>query len=263
MLSGLENVSEKGFWVMGNAQGLQKLVSLTITSCRGVTDVSLEAMGKGCANLRQMCLRRCCFISDDGLVAFAKSAGSLESLQLEECNRITQSGTIGVLSNCSLKSLTVVKCMGIKDISSEVPLSCCNSLKSLSLQHVDLSGLCGITDAGLLPLLESCEAGLVKVNLSGCLNITDKVVLALTRLHGGTLELLNLDGCRRITDASLMAIAESCVFLSDLDVSRSAVTDSGVAALSRAEQLNLQVLSFSGSPDTRASLFLDSHGSRF
>ncbi|MBA0827403.1 hypothetical protein Goarm_012186, partial [Gossypium armourianum] len=132
MLSGLENVSEKGFWVMGNAQGLQKLVSLTITSCRGVTDVSLEAMGKGCANLRQMCLRRCCFISDDGLVAFAKSAGSLESLQLEECNRITQSGTIGVLSNCSLKSLTVVKCMGIKDISSEVPLSCCNSLKSLS-----------------------------------------------------------------------------------------------------------------------------------
>ncbi|TYI71357.1 hypothetical protein E1A91_D08G288800v1 [Gossypium mustelinum] len=267
MLSGLENVSEKGFWVMGNAQGLQKLVSLTITSCRGVTDVSLEAMGKGCANLRQMCLRWCCFISDDGLVAFAKSAGSLESLQLEECNRITQSGTIGVLSNCSLKSLTVVKCMGIKDISSEVPLSCCNSLKSFSvrncpgfgtaglavvgrlcpqLQHVDLSGLCGITDAGLLPLLESCEAGLVKVNLSGCLNITDKVVLALTRLHGGTLELLNLDGCRRITDASLMAIAESCVFLSDLDVSRSAVTDSGVAALSCAEQLNLQVLSFSG-----------------
>ncbi|GMI83968.1 EIN3-binding F box protein 1 [Hibiscus trionum] len=267
MLSGLQNVSEKGFWVMGNAQGLQKLVSLMITSCRGVTDLSLEAMGKGCANLKQMCLRRCCFISDDGLVAFAKSAGSLECLQLEECNRVTQSGIIGVLSGCSLKSLTIVKCMGIKDISLEAPLSSCNSLKSLSvrscpgfgtaslamvgklchqLQHVDLSGLSGIADAGLLPLLESCEAGLVKVNLSGCLNLTDEVVLALTRLHGGTLELVNLDGCRRITDASLVAIADNCVFLSDLDVSRSAVTDSGVAALSHAEQLNLQVLSFSG-----------------
>ncbi|MBA0690234.1 hypothetical protein Goari_007923, partial [Gossypium aridum] len=81
MLSGLQNVSEKGFWVMG------------------VTDVSLEAIGKGCANLKQMCLRRCCFVSGDGLVAFAKSAGSLECLQLEECNRVTQSGVIGVLSN--------------------------------------------------------------------------------------------------------------------------------------------------------------------
>ncbi|KAE8691355.1 EIN3-binding F-box protein 2 [Hibiscus syriacus] len=267
MLSGLQNVSEKGFWVMGNAQGLQKLVSLTITSCRGVTDLSLEAMGKGCTNLKQMYLRKCCFISDDGLVAFAKSTGSLECLQLEECNRVTQSGILGVLSDCLLKSLTIVKCMGIKDISLEAPLSSCDSLKSLSvrncpgfgtaslailgklcpqLQHLDLSGLCGITDVGLLPLLESCEAGLVKVNLSGCIKLTDEVVLALTRLHGGTLELLNLDGCRRITDVSLVAIADNCVFLSDLDVSRSAITDSGVAALSYAEQLNLQVLSFLG-----------------
>ncbi|KAE8663446.1 EIN3-binding F-box protein 1 [Hibiscus syriacus] len=158
--------------------------------------------------------------------------------------------------------------MGIKDVSLEAPLSSpCSSLKSLSirnctgfetsslamvgklcpqLQHVDLSGLYGITDAGLLHLLESCVAGLVKVNLSDCLNLTDEVVLALARLHGGTLELLNLDGCRRITDASLVAVADSCVFLGDLDVSRCAITNAGVAALSRAEQLILQVLSFSG-----------------
>ncbi|MBA0577613.1 hypothetical protein Golob_027906 [Gossypium lobatum] len=268
MLSGLRNVSEKGFWVMGNAQGLQKLVSLMITSCRGLTDVSLEAMGKGCANLKQMCLRSCRFVSDDGLLAFSKSQGSLECLQLEECNKVTQSGIIGFLSNCGLKSLALVKCMGIRDISLDTPLSSpCNSLKSLSvkncpgfgtaslamvgnlcpqLQHVDLSGLYGITDAGLLPLLESCREGLAKVNLSGCLNLTDEIVLALTRLHGGTLELLNLDGCRRITDASLVAVADNCVFLSDLDVSRCAISDSGVAALSHAEQLNLQVVSFSG-----------------
>ncbi|GKV06305.1 hypothetical protein SLEP1_g18206 [Rubroshorea leprosula] len=269
VLSGLQNVTEKGFWVMGNAQGLQKLISLAITSCRGVTDVSLEAMGKGCANLRQMCLRKCCFVSDNGLVPFVKGAGSLECLQLEECNRVTQSGIVGILSNTGLKlkSLALVKCMGIKDVASETPFSSpCSSLKSLSvrncqgfgsgilatvgklcpqLQHVELSGLCGITDAGLLPLLESCEAGLVKMNLSGCLNLTDEVVLALTRLHGATLELLNLDGCRRITDASLVAVADNCLFLSDLDVSRCAITDLSIAALSSAEQLSLQVLSLS------------------
>ncbi|XP_044471534.1 EIN3-binding F-box protein 1-like [Mangifera indica] len=270
VLSGLQHVSEKGFWVMGNAQGLQKLVSLTITSCGGITDVSLEAIGKGCINLKLMCLRRCFFVSDNGLVAFAKAAGSLESLQLEECNRLSQSGITGVLSDCAtkLKSLTLVKCMGIKEMEMEILMPIpCNSLRSLSirncsgfgnaslamlgklcpqLQHLDLSGLCGITDIGILPLLEGCEAGLVKVNLSGCLNLTDEVVSALARLHGETLELLSLDGCRKITDESLVAIAENCMFLSDLDVSKCAITDSGIAVLSHTEKLNLQVLSLSG-----------------
>ncbi|XP_057486120.1 EIN3-binding F-box protein 1-like [Actinidia eriantha] len=270
ILSGLQNVSEKGFWVMGTAHGLEKLVSLTISSCRGTTDASLEAIGKGCHNLKQMCLRKCCFVSDSGLAAFAKASGSLESLQLEECNRITELGIFSALSNCGskLKSLALVKCMGIKDLVLETPLlSPCESLRSLSirscpgfgsaslavvgklcpqLHHVDLSGLCGITDAGLLPLVESCEAGLVKVNLSGCLNLTDEVVSAVARLHGGTLEVLNLDGCSKVTDASLFAIADNCFVLNDLDLSKCSITDSGVAALSRGEQLNLQILSLSG-----------------
>ncbi|KAJ9140985.1 hypothetical protein P3X46_031572 [Hevea brasiliensis] len=270
VLSSLQHVSEKGFWVMGNARGLQKLSSLTVSSCRGITDVSLETMAKGCTNLKQMCLRKCCFVSDNGLISFVKAAGSLESLQLEECNRVTQSGIVGAISNCrtKLKALSLVKCMGIKDVASGMLVSSpCSSLRTLSirncpgfgsaslalvgklcpqLQHVDLSGLCAITDSGLLPLLESCEAGLVNVNLSGCMNLTDKVVSALAGLHGGTLELLNIDGCRKITDASLVSIAKNCLFLSDLDMSKCAVSDCGIAVLSSADQLNLQVLSLSG-----------------
>jgi len=109
-----------------------------------------------------------------------------------------------------------------------------------------LRGLEGVTDAGLLPLLESSEAGLVKVNLSGCTNITDKVVSSLANLHGWTLENLNLDGCKNISDASLMAIAENCALLCDLDVSKCTITDAGIAVLAHAEQINLQILSLSG-----------------
>lgn len=268
VLCGLQNVSEKGFWVMGNALGLQALASLAITSCRGVTDMSLEAVGKGCPDLKQMCLRKCCFVSDNGLVAFSKVSISLESLQLEECNRITQTGILNALSNCNsnLKSLSLVKCMGIKDLPSESQyLSPCLSLRSLTIRscprfgssslpivgnlcpqihHLDLSGLCGITDAALLSLVEGCVA-LVKVNLTDCLNLTDEVVSALARLHGETLEVLNLDGCRNVTDAGLAALANNCPSLNDLDVSRCSITDSGVAALSRGVQSNLQVLSLS------------------
>ncbi|XP_022893425.1 EIN3-binding F-box protein 1-like isoform X1 [Olea europaea var. sylvestris] len=270
VLSGLQNVSQKGFWVMGNARGLQTLASLAITSCRGVTDLSLEAIGKGCPNLKQMCIRKCFFVSDNGLVAFAKAVGSLESLQLEECNRITQTGILNAISNCNskLKSLTLVKCMGIKDLSPEsLMLSPSESLRSLAirsclgfgstslamlgklcpqLHHLDLSGLCGITDTGLLPLLESCEAGLTKVNLSHCVNLTDEVVFALARLHGGALELLNLDGCHKVTDASLEVLANNCPLLYDLDLSKCSITDSGVDALSCGVQPNLQILSLSG-----------------
>lgn len=270
VLCGLQNVSQKGFWVMGNALGLQSLSSLTVSSCRGITDLSIEALGKGCPILKQICVRKCCFVSDNGLVAFAKATNSLESLQLEECNRITQIGILTALSTVTskLKSVSLVKCMGIKDLSAEFPsLSPCVSLRSLSirscpgfgsmslamvgklcpqLHHLDLSGLCGITDVGLLPLLECCESGLAKVNLSDCSNLSDEVVLALARLHGATLELLNLDGCRKITDVAMEALAESCPLLNDLDLSRCWITDCGVAALSRGVQSNLQILSVSG-----------------
>nr|GMC95721.1 EIN3-binding F-box protein 1-like [Ipomoea batatas] len=268
-LSALQNVSQKGFWVMGNAQGLKTLASLTITSCRGTTDVSLEAVGKGCPNLKLMCLRKCCFVSDHGLVAFSKAAGALESLQLEECNRITQIGVVNAISNCGkLKSLSVVKCMNVMDLTPEAQLlSPCESLRSLSIRNcpgfgsnslamvgklcpqlyqLDLSGLCGITDAPLLSLLDNSKAGLAEVNLSGCLNLSDEVVFALARLHGQTLQVLNLNGCRKITNASLVAVANSCTFLNDLDVSKCLITDSGLAALSQGVQINLQILSLSG-----------------
>lgn len=269
-LTGLQKVSEKGFWVMGNANGLHKMKAFTITSCRGVTDLALEAVGKGCPNLKQMCLRRCSFLSDNGMVAFARTAASLESLQLEECNRITQSGVLGALSNfkAQLKVLSIVKCLGIRDIvSASAALSPCKSLRSLTirdcpgfgsaslamvgrlcpqLQQLDLSGLSGVSDVGFLPILDNSETGLVKVNLNGCIGITDAVVSTMARLHGESLQLLNVDGCKNVTDTSLHAIAVNCAMLRDLDVSKCSISDKGVAALSCAKELGLQILSLSG-----------------
>ena len=270
VLTSLPMVGERGFWVMGNGQGLQKVKSLTITSCQGVTNAGLEAVSKGCPNLKQFCLRKCAFVSDNGLVSFAKAAVSLESLQLEECHRITQFGFFGSLVNCGakLKAISLVYCLGIKDLNVGLAqLSPCESLRSLcirncpgfgnaslsvlgklcpQLQHVEFSGLEGITDAGLLPLLESCEAGLVKVNLSGCISLTDKVVSSMAESHGWTLETLSLEGCIKISDASLVAIADNCPLLNELDVARCAITNSGLTALARANHLNLQILSVSG-----------------
>ncbi|KAK4797612.1 hypothetical protein SAY86_029938 [Trapa natans] len=273
VLENLSNVSERGFWVMGNGRGLQKLIALSISSCEGVTDLGFDSIGKGCLSLRQLCVRRCSVLSDSGLVSLVKSAPSLERLQLEECHRVTQYGIFGLLMNSreSLKSLSIKNCLGIKDLDKgmELPSATppCESLRSLSitncpgfgdsnlivlgkicsrLQNLDLTGLTGITDPGLFPLLEGCEVGFIKVNVSGCSNLTDESVSALCRTHGWCLEVLNIDSCQKIGDRSLAAISENCQLIRDLDISYSAVSDGGIAELSHGDRVNLQVLSVAG-----------------
>lgn len=269
VLANLQNVTEKGLWVMGRAEGLQKLKTLSITSCVGVTDRGLEAVGNGCPNLKVFCLRKCALLSDTGLVSFAKAALSVESLQLEECHRITQAGFFSLFLTCGakLKALSFTSCFGIRDIPFGVNLpSYFTALRSLSirncpffgdmnlgmlakmcpqLQYVDLNGLHEITEVGLLPLIGGSDAGLVKVNLSGSINVTDEVVFSLTKLHGGTLEVLNLDGCGKVTDTSLAAVADDCLLINELDVSRGAITDLGIASLARSKHIHLQILSIS------------------
>lgn len=277
-VSDLHNVTEKGFWVMGNGQGLQKLRSFVVTACTGVTDLGLEAVGKGCPNLKQFSVQKSDYVSDKGVVAFAKAALSLETLMLEECHTVTQLGIFGLLVNCGkLKRLSLTKCFGIKDLPMVIPsgLSPCNSLKSLSvrncpgfgnfsmallsqlchqIQEVVLTGRNGITDGGFISLIKNSEAGLTKVDLSGCLSFTDKVVSEISMAHGATLEVLNLDGCTSITDVSMVTITQNCKVLRELDVSKSAITDFSIAALACAEQLNLEVLSISGCRVSNKSL---------
>ncbi|CAH9146304.1 unnamed protein product [Cuscuta epithymum] len=274
-LASLQNINEKGFWVMGNGQGLQNLRSLVVASCLGVTDLGVEALGKGCPNLKQICFRKCPFLSDNGAVSLVKFASSLESLQLDECHRITQAGVFGILilSCGKLKALSLENCFGIKDLAfgmnpAAMLSSPCKSLRSLSISNctgfnddilvilgricpnlvnVNISGLHGVTDNGLLPFVQGCDAGLVKVNLSGCVNVTDKTISTMVKIHGETLELLNLDGCGRVTDESLYAIAEHCSVLREFDVSKSRVSDSGIAALAVGPvQTTIQILSLSG-----------------
>ncbi|KAL0327422.1 UNVERIFIED_CONTAM: EIN3-binding F-box protein 1 [Sesamum angustifolium] len=269
-LIGLQNVNERGFWVMGKGQGLQKLKSLSLTACPGISDLGLEAVGKGCPDLKLFAIRKCPRVSDSGLVSFTKAAGSLETLKLEECHRISQCGLFGILASCGgkLKALAIENCLGIQDLDFAFPVtSFCHSLRSLSIRNcpgfgdaslgmlarfcpkltqLDFSGLQGISNAGILPLIQSSEAGLVKVNLSGSAKLTDNVVTAIAELHGETLELLNLDGCQYITDLSMLAIARNCSVLSELDVSQCGITDSGIAVLASAEQLSLQIFSLAG-----------------
>ncbi|GFS42686.1 EIN3-binding F box protein 1 [Actinidia rufa] len=221
VFSGLENVSERGFWVMGNGQGLQKLRSITVTLCQGITDVGLEAVGKGCPNLKKVCLRKCAFLSDNGLVAFAKAAVSLEILQLEDCHRITQCGFFGVLVNCGekLKSLSLANCLGFKDLVVKFPpMACCpvpsifiNPLVAVAencsfLRELDVSKS-AISDFGVAALACAAQLNLQIISLSGCFFISDKSLPYLMKL-GRTLVGLNIQNCSTISSSTVDLLVE-------------------------------------------------------
>ncbi|KAL1224905.1 EIN3-binding F-box protein 1 [Cardamine amara subsp. amara] len=267
VLAGLSHVSERGFWVMGNGLGLQKLVSLTITACQGVTDMGLESIGKGCPNMKKAIISKSPLLSDNGLVSFAKASFSLENLHLEECHRVTQFGFFGSLLNCGekLKAFSLVSCLGIRDLNTGLPASShCSALRSVSirncpgfgdanvaalgklcpqLEDIELCGLKEITESGFLHLIQN---SLVKVNFSGCSNLTDRVISAISARNGWTLEVLNMDGCTKISDASLVSIAANCHILSDLDLSKCSISDSGIQAMASSDMLKLQILSMAG-----------------
>ncbi|KAM3227666.1 hypothetical protein ACQJBY_059426 [Aegilops geniculata] len=285
-LARLAAVGERGFWVMANAAGLQKLRCMSVTSCLGVTDLAITCIAKFCPGLKQLCLRKCGHVSDAGLKAFTESAKVMENLQLEECNRVTLVGVLACLINCSQKfrALSLVKCTGVKDVcSAPAQLPVCKSLRFLTikdcpgftdaslavvgmicpqLEQVDLSGLGEVTDNGLLPLIKSSEGSLVKVDLSGCKNITDVAVSSLVKAHGKSVKQVSLEGCSKITDASLFCISENCTELAELDLSNCMVSDSGVASLASAKHFKLRVLSLFGcSKVTQVSVqFLGSMG---
>ncbi|KAJ4789269.1 EIN3-binding F-box protein 1 [Rhynchospora pubera] len=271
-LSGLQLVAERGFWVMANTLGLQKLKSVAIISCPGLTDLGLASIAKCCPGLKQVHLRRCSQVSDAGVKAFCEAAKLLESLQLEECNRITLNGVLSALIMCGpkFKSLSLVKCLGIKDIITPpgmVQIPSCASLRSLTvrncpgftdaslamvgkicpmLENIELSGLGDVSDHGLLPLINTCAGRLVNVNLCKNANLTDIAVTSLVKANGNTLKLLNLDGCKKVTDKTVMEIVERCAVLEELDLSRSMVSDYGISVLASAKQLKLRVLSLAG-----------------
>ncbi|XP_078428016.1 EIN3-binding F-box protein 1-like [Wolffia australiana] len=266
ILADLPNVSERGLWTMGCAGGLRRLESLTLAGS-WATDLALEAVARGCPSLKRLSLRSADRLTDHGLRRLAGWSPSLESLQLEDC------ALVALISlGESLRSLSVVRCRGFRDVASSAKLRSSCPLISLTIndcpgfgdaglvllgklckrvQRLKLVSLPGISDAGLLSFFEDCRETvslLKKVNLSGCASVTDAAIRALAELHGRSLRVLSLGDCKRITDDGLAAISESCVRLEDVDLSGCAVSDAGVAALatSAAGRDSLGVVSLSG-----------------
>jgi EIN3-binding F-box protein len=266
-LANLSWCSEEGFLGFCRGAGLKQLKSLIITCCPGVTDVSLELVGKACQGLKLCVLSQCQSITDTGLQAFMSCCVCLDSLQLERCHAITNAGlmTALALGKGNLRNLSLSKCDGLCNGEKRAPLTCL-SLNTLnvtecksvglepivtmglccpSLENLDLSQLTDLSDEGIVSVLEGCGKHLVSLNLTKCTDITD-VALAAIASHCGELERLTLDGCYQVGDNGLQLLAADCTSLKEVDLSGTSITDAGLRALVSARGLWLRSLTLTG-----------------
>ena len=74
-----------------------------------MTDVGLQAVAKGCAQITSLNLYGCSQVTDVGLEAVAKGCAQITSLDLRYCDKVTEEGKASVraaLPDCEIKDWT-------------------------------------------------------------------------------------------------------------------------------------------------------------
>jgi len=270
-LANLQGCTEAGIISLFKGAGLQLLKSLSIFACLGITDRSLEEVGKVCRYLNLCVLSQCPKLTDEGLKAFMQCCPCLVRLQLQRCNAITHKGLLAALILCqgNLQTLRLSECNGVQDqglLPTEFQLNPL-ALKSLqilyckglgngylavmghccpSLEHLNLSGLVDVTDEAVMMILQGSGRKLESLNLSGCIKVSNVSICAVAKYCAKHLTRLVLDGCCNVGDPSLKMVAIECKALEELDASQTAITDDGVRTLVEARGPFLQTLTLSG-----------------
>jgi Leucine-rich repeat (LRR) protein len=203
------------------SQHLPHLRSLNFSYCKLITDISLIAIAESCPLLEDLNLTETS-VTDTGFQFAAQHLPHLRSLVLIDCNMITNISLIAIAESCPLLenlNLSYTSVTGFCLAAQHLP----------RLRSLILNNCWGITDSSLVAIAESCP--LLEVLKVGRASITDTGVCVAAQ-HFPRLHSLSLDGCE-ITDISLKAITESFPLLTSLNVADTKITDPNLFAPAR------------------------------
>ncbi|KAF9928925.1 hypothetical protein BGZ67_006646 [Mortierella alpina] len=100
-------------------------------------------------------------------------------------------------------------------------------------ESLDLAGCYGVTDRGLIPVLEQCGAKLTQLRVSDCEGVTHKSVEALAQ-HCPATQWLDVARSGRLTTECLLMLAERCSDLEWLNLARIHASDLEIAGVAEA-----------------------------
>jgi Leucine-rich repeat (LRR) protein len=179
----LRNVTEDGIQEL---QSLSNLQSLCLGYCPGISDKTLDGIGR-LPNLKTLKLAAC-DITNSGLHALTKSS-RLQELHLHSCTLITDAG-LEALQKSPLQKLT----LSFSNIKNEG----LSHLKQCPLTHLSLNNGKNLEDAGLEHLI---GLPLEELDIGKCTKITDvglQYISELTKLTS-----LKIKHCNKVTNAGI------------------------------------------------------------
>ncbi|CAH1787023.1 unnamed protein product [Owenia fusiformis] len=187
--------------------------------------------------LESISLKGCQNITDEGVEMLALTHGtSLESLDLCGCIQVTNEGIYKLSVNCKgLLSLSLGECYKLSDVCiGQLSMSLCG------LEVLDLRGCKQIKDDCIRRVVRNCPR-LKSLTLGSCPYITDGALVEIATYMTG-LRHLDVRGSKKVTDVGIRNIAHNCRFLTELDLSSTAITQKSVFALASYAIQRLEVL---------------------
>ncbi len=207
------------------AKSCRQLEMFSLDKCHAVTDLSISSLAEHCSLLRDITLTNMSRITKHSIEALSTHCIHIHSLSVRRCEKIPAADVARSIRSglkhlaCELSTLVNGKKVArwrnkpveLLDDLEGVQKLC--ALESLRLVNV------GISDAMFAALTRTCKTMRVLM-LTEQLHIKYQSLLLIAE-HWPQLEELSLVSCAQLNDAVILAIAESCVGLTLLDVSRS------------------------------------------
>jgi hypothetical protein len=162
------------------------------------------------------------FVRDATAIFIISHCPSLLSIGISgnyvDCRYTTDHTLKSIAEHCNgrLQSLSLSGCIGITDTGMINILEHCSNLLSLTLNGSRVYRLELITDASIISLSSHCT-GLQSLDLYGCQQITDASIISISTNCTG-LQSLNLRECNQITDTSIISLSTHCTGLQSLNL---------------------------------------------
>ena len=210
-----QNGTITDFGLLMVAEGCRCLKELSLVSCPGVSDRSMQSVAKNCQNLKSVNVIKCLALTDDTFLALSENCRNLETLKASECVKITCVSVNALVRNCTKLH--------------ELELDTCHYLSKLHFQDEETKQATADENNSTHYFFHSClissPCRLRVLDLSFCSQIATDSVNQIAS-YCVTLRNLSLRGCYLITDIAIEALAQKCLLLTVLDISGSSISHS-------------------------------------
>ncbi|XP_070538474.1 uncharacterized protein [Ptychodera flava] len=134
--------------------------------------------------------------------------------------------TLEFIANNSpeLRYLSLIDCESL----SSAGIICLN--KCQYLEHLDLKGVCFISDAGLAPLLTNTDSCLKYLCVAEA-NITDSSMQRVSKYLATKIQNFDISWCEEVTDVGIRSVVESCTSLKSLSIRQCPTSDETLLCL--------------------------------